>query len=92
MSQVKTKGINLAGKCMIMAAVAYNLKKLIKGAASIEIKKRLRKPTITGCNGFKNSLLEGIIMIETVMSCFKISDKSKWLNNHLLCKLNYSAI
>lgn len=30
MRQVTTKGIALANKCMIMAAVAYNLKKLLK--------------------------------------------------------------
>jgi hypothetical protein len=28
--QVNTKGITQAGKCMIMSAVAYNLKKLLK--------------------------------------------------------------
>ena len=30
MRRVNTKGIDLAAKCMIMAAVAYNLKKLLK--------------------------------------------------------------
>ncbi|WPQ61245.1 hypothetical protein SIO70_23070 [Chitinophaga sancti] len=39
MSKVYTKGINLANKCMIMAAVAYNLKKLINGVAA-KIRKR----------------------------------------------------
>lgn len=30
MRRVNTKGINLAGKCMMMAAIAYNIKKLLK--------------------------------------------------------------
>lgn len=38
MSKVNTKGIKLANKCMIMAAVAYNLKKLVK-ANVIKLKK-----------------------------------------------------
>lgn len=38
MRTVSTKGIKLANKCMIMAAVAYNLKKLVK-ANAIKLKK-----------------------------------------------------
>lgn len=38
MSKVNTKGIKLANKCMIMAAVAYNLKKLVN-ANVIKLKK-----------------------------------------------------
>lgn len=30
MRRVNTKGVNLAGKCMMMAAIAYNLKKIMK--------------------------------------------------------------
>ena len=30
MRRVNTKGVSLAGKCMTMAAIAYNLKKLMK--------------------------------------------------------------
>jgi hypothetical protein len=30
MKRVNTRGINQANKCMLMAAIAYNLKKLIK--------------------------------------------------------------
>ena len=30
MRRVNTRGIELAGKCMLMAATAYNLKKLLK--------------------------------------------------------------
>jgi hypothetical protein len=35
MRQVNTKGIALANKCMLMAAIAYNLKNLVK-----DVKKR----------------------------------------------------
>ncbi|WP_262710991.1 transposase [Pedobacter hiemivivus] len=38
MSKVNTKGIKLANKCMIMAAVAYNIKKLVK-ANAVKLKK-----------------------------------------------------
>jgi hypothetical protein len=30
MKRVNTRGIKLANKCMIMAAIAYNLKKMLK--------------------------------------------------------------
>jgi hypothetical protein len=30
MKRVNTRGINLANKCMLMAAIAYNLKKMMK--------------------------------------------------------------
>jgi transposase len=91
MRQVCTKGIGLANKCMILAAVAYNLKKLINGA-STRVRKRIRKPFGNGSNDLKDTLLTCIIKIETVISTFKLSSKSKWRNNHLLRKLNYSAI
>jgi transposase len=80
-----------ANKCMIMAAVAYNLKKLINGV-STRVRKRIRKPFGNGSNDLKDTLLTWIINIGTVISTFKLSSKSKWLNNHLLRKLNYSAI
>jgi transposase len=91
MGQVYTKGISLANKCMIMAAVAYNLKKLIKGTLH-DVRNRIRIPIITGFNDFKGCLLTYIIIIKIVIRCFNLTDKYKWLNNHLLCKLNYSAI
>lgn len=91
MRQVCTKGIGLANKCMILAAVAYNLKKLINGA-STRVRKRIRKPVGNGSNDLKDILLTWIIKIETVINSFKLSSKNKWLNNHLLRKLNYSAI
>jgi len=91
MSQVNTKGIKLANKCMIMAAVAYNLKKLVNGIPT-KVRKRIRKLPGNGSDGPKNRLLPWIKNIEILISSFKISRKSKWLNNHLLCKLNYSAI
>jgi len=49
MRQVNTKGITQAGKCMIMSAVAYNLKKLLKfvtpktQVAILKIPKTLKK-------------------------------------------------
>ena len=91
MGQVNTKGIGLANKCMIMAAVAYNLKKLVNGIPT-KLRKRIRKLPGNGSDSPKNTLLAWITKIETPISSFKISGKSKWLNNHLLCKLNYSAI
>jgi len=51
MRQVNTKGIQLANKCMIMAAVAYNLKKIIK---NISIKNR-KVALITLQNGEKTT-------------------------------------
>lgn len=42
MSKVYTKGIKLANKCMIMSAVAYNLKKLLT-ASTTKVKKRVAK-------------------------------------------------
>lgn len=91
MSQVNTKGIKLANKCMIMAAVAYNLKKLVNGIPT-KVRKRIRKLTGNRSDAPKDRLLPWITKIEALMSSFKISRKSKWLNNHLLCKLNYSTI
>jgi hypothetical protein len=91
MSQVYTKGISLAGKGMIMAAVAYNLKKLINGILG-DLRKNIRKSPGNGFQSLKNTLLASLNSIQTLISCFKINDKNKWLNNHLLCKLNYSAI
>lgn len=90
MSKVYTKGINLANKCMIMAAVAYNLKKLIHGVAA---KIRKRRP---------NRLKKGIAKPNEAFFRYGANRgaitknykwlESKWLNNHLLSKFNYSAI
>jgi transposase len=91
MRQVYTKGISLANKCMIMAAVAYNLKKLINGITT-KVRKRTRKLSGNRSGNLKDRSLAWIKKIETLISSFKIILKKKWLNNHLLCKLNYSAI
>ena len=40
MGKVYTKGIKLANKCVIMSAVAYNLKKLLR-ASTTKVKKRV---------------------------------------------------
>ncbi len=45
MKQVNTKGIGLANKYMIMAAVAYNLKKLVNGISTRVRKGTLKTPT-----------------------------------------------
>lgn len=91
MKQVTTKGITLANKCMIMAAVAYNLKKLIKG---ISTRVRKRAPKATNSDGYylNKGLLAYNIALVVIKRYLRTSTKSKWLNNHLLCKLNYSAI
>lgn len=90
MSQVNTKGISLANKCMIMAAVAYNLKKLINGIL-VRVRRRVKKVT-----GIKNQCKESLLSIKTtirkVISLFSLDSNSKWLNIQLLCKLKYSAI
>lgn len=91
MRQVNTKGISLANKCMIMAAVAYKLKKLIKGTSK-RVRKRVRKAMNRRENGFSKCSLAYNMTLQSLMIYFSMSDKSKWLNNHLLCKLNYSAI
>jgi len=91
MSQVNTKGIRLANKCMIIAATAYNLKKLVNGIPT-KIRKRIRKFSGNGSDRLTDTLWDGILNIQNLINVFKISYKSKWLNNHLLCKLNYSAI
>jgi hypothetical protein len=51
MRQVNTKGIGLANKCMIMAAVAYNLKKLVNGIST-----RVRKRTFKTLREAKNAV------------------------------------
>jgi transposase len=57
MRQVTTKGIRLANKCMIMAAVAYNLKKLINGV-SIRIRKRTFKVVKDSKTGIYRLLIQ----------------------------------
>ena len=48
MRRVYTKGISLAGKCMTMAAIAYNLKKLMKWQSK-KVQADIKAIT-TGCN------------------------------------------
>lgn len=90
MKQVNTKGLSLANKCMIMAAVAYNLKKLIKGT-SARIRNRIKKATHS-TQTYAGSILVHNRDQENFIGNFLTTYKSKWLNNHLLRKLNYSAI
>ena len=49
MRRVYTKGISLAGKCMTMAAIAYNLKKLMKWQSK-KVAGRHKSDNKTGCN------------------------------------------
>ena len=88
MKEVTTKGMSLANKCMIMAAVAYNLKKLINGIPT-RVRRRTHKKFKNVSNTCDKACLNMFcILTEQVNRCYK----SKWLNNHLLRKLNYSAI
>lgn len=75
MRQVNTKGIGLANKCMIMAAIAYNLKKLINGVPT-KIRKRLRKRTGKGPEGLKDILLAWITKIHTLISILRLAVKA----------------
>jgi hypothetical protein len=75
---------------MIMAAVAYNLKKLIKGTP-VRIRTRIRKAA-NSTKTYIETSLAAITILENLVGNLITNDKSKWLNNHLLCKLNYSAI
>jgi len=60
MKQVNTKGISLANKGMIMAAVAYNLKKLINGISARVRKWPYRKTIKTTNNKHVNRSLGAI--------------------------------
>ena len=91
MGQVNTKGISLANKCMIMAAVAYNLKKLINGIPT-RVRKRVRKDGKKGILNLTTVFLGLNINVDKVISQIGTIVNSKWLNIQLLCKLNYSAI
>ncbi len=90
MKQVNTKGLSRANKCMIMAAVAYNLKKLIKGTPA-RIRNRIKKASHSA-KTYTGSILAYHRIPENVIGIFIARYKSKWLNNHLLRKFNYSAI
>lgn len=68
MDKVYTKEITLADKCMIMAAIAYNLKNLVNGRP-LKIKRRIRKPE---GNSFKG--LEALVLAW--------STKYRGLNKH----------
>lgn len=89
MKQVNTKGLSLANKCMIMAAVAYNLKKLIKGAPA-RIKNRIKKASDSSKTYPK--LISAQCGPRKLYRQFLYPLQEQWLNNHLLRKLNYSAI
>lgn len=75
MKQLNTKGIKLANKCMIMAAVAYNLKKLVNGVST-----RVRKRTFKTVKEVKteiNRLLSVLVLLVnlTMSNLFNHSEK-----------------
>jgi len=91
MRQVYTKGISLANKCMIMAAVAYNLKKLINGTPT-RIRKRVKKVSKRITENLTALVLDLQNNADNLISRIRLFINNKWLNIQLLCKLNYSAI
>lgn len=62
--RVNTKGLNLANKCLTMAAVAYNLKKMLKYKPKL-IKLHL-KTLKNHCNDLLNAILSSITLFELV--------------------------
>ena len=71
-----TKGIKLAGKCMILAAVAYNLKKLINGVP-VKTRKRAWKTFNIAINDLSLGLIACINMIYTALELFRIKCKKQ---------------
>lgn len=90
MDKVYTKGISLANKCMIMAALAYNLKKLIRQPLKRTRKRRSIRFKTTCLNLSKQLSAYSAITKAITQNLKRL--KSKWLNNHLLSKFDYSAI
>jgi IS5 family transposase len=74
MRRVYTKGIRMADKCMIMAAVAYNLKKLLKwhtNKTKIMLKEKIKE--------LKNDLKEAIVcwrILWHVINCYGLKIKN----------------
>jgi len=91
MKQVNTKGISLANKCMIMAAVAYNLKKLINGIPT-RVRKKVTKDGKRKKENPITVFLASNSYVDKVIALIQITTNSKWLNIQVLCKLNYSAM
>ncbi|MEO6981471.1 MAG: hypothetical protein ABI113_23955, partial [Mucilaginibacter sp.] len=91
MRQINTKGITLANKCMIMAAVAYNLKKLINGIPA-RVRKRVTKDGKKGIENLTTAFLALNINVDNMIGLIGMNINTKWLNIQLLRKLNHSAI
>ncbi len=68
MRRVKYKGLKQANKCMLMAAIAYNLKKLLKHKApgSIAQVVKMKKKTVKILHNF-------ILMIESNRESYSIN-------------------
>lgn len=56
MKRINTRGIQLANKCMIMAAIAYNIKKLIKFRAPIAISRMMEITDSSSMNAVNHML------------------------------------
>lgn len=91
MRQINTKGITLANKCMIMAAIAYNLKKLINGIPA-RVRKRVTKDGKKGIENLTTAFLALNINVDNMIGLIGMNINTKWLNIQLLRKLNHSAI
>jgi hypothetical protein len=76
MKQVNTKGIKLADKCMLLAAVAYNLKKLINGVP-VKTRKRAWKTFNIAVNDLSLGLISCINRINTTIGLFRIKCKKQ---------------
>jgi len=68
MRRVNTRGLKQANKCMLMAAIAYNLKKLLKHKApgSIALVVKMKKKTVKILHNF-------ILMIESNRESYSIN-------------------
>ena len=76
MKQVNTKGIKLANKCMLLAAVAYNLKKLINGVP-VKARKRAWKTFNITVNDLRLGFISCINRIITTIGLFSIKCKKQ---------------
>ncbi|MFS2190479.1 transposase, partial [Mucilaginibacter sp. Mucisp84] len=75
MKQVNTKGLELANKCMIMAAVAYNLKKLVNGV-STKVRRRIRKIPGNHSDAFINTFSACISITEHSLNALGMAIKA----------------
>lgn len=86
MRRVYTKGLRMADKCMIMAAVAYNLKKLLKWHTN-----KIRIMINENIKGLKNAFKESIVcsgILWHVISRYKLKfEKLSTINSNSSYKI-----